>query len=124
MNADPIALAETRMRWLDRRQAVLAGNIANADTPGYRPRDVHPFVAMLRRGGAAGDVARTHAAHLVGTAATGTAVRRGTEASPDGNAVSLDDQALKMAEVDGAHAVATAVHRRWNGMFRAALGRG
>ena len=124
MNADPLSLAETRMRWLDRRQAVLAGNIANADTPGYRPRDLHPFVAMLRRGGTAGEATRTNPAHLVGSATAGIATRRGPEVSPDGNAVSLDEQALRIAETDGAHAVATAVHRRWTGMFRSALGRG
>jgi hypothetical protein len=33
--ADPIALAETRLRWLDRRQQVLSRNIANANTPNF-----------------------------------------------------------------------------------------
>ncbi|WP_376091924.1 flagellar basal body protein [Roseomonas sp. CCTCC AB2023176] len=122
--ADPIALAESRMRWLDCRQAVLAGNIANADTPGFRPRDLHPFVAMLRRGAAAGAVVRTHAAHLASATLPGSAARRGAESAPDGNAVSLDEQALKIAETDSAHAFATALHRRWTGMIRTALGRG
>ena len=31
------------MAWLDRRQGVLAQNIANADTPGYRPQDLKAF---------------------------------------------------------------------------------
>lgn len=121
--ADPIALAEARMRWLDRRQTVLAGNVANADTPAYRPRDLHPFVAMIRRGGAAAAVTRTHAGHLAPAEPSGGVARRGAESSPNGNAVSLDEQALKIAETDGAHALATAVHRRWNGMLRTALGR-
>ena len=34
----PLALAERRLAWLDARQRVLAQNIANADTPGYRRR--------------------------------------------------------------------------------------
>ena len=45
----PIELAETRLRWLDRRQEVLARNISNADTPGYRARDVTPFAQILAR---------------------------------------------------------------------------
>ncbi|MGZ8996386.1 MAG: flagellar basal body rod protein FlgB, partial [Rhodospirillales bacterium] len=32
-----------RLRWLGQRQEVLARNIANSDTPGYRPRDLRPF---------------------------------------------------------------------------------
>ena len=35
-------LAERRLAWADRRQAVLAQNIANANTPGYKPHDLHP----------------------------------------------------------------------------------
>ena len=31
-----------RMAWLNKRQAVLAQNIANADTPGYKPKDPAP----------------------------------------------------------------------------------
>lgn len=39
-----------QMGWLNRRQEVLAQNIANADTPGYKPRDLAPldFQKMLR----------------------------------------------------------------------------
>ena len=33
-------LADRRLRWLDRRQQVLAQNIANADTPGWTARDL------------------------------------------------------------------------------------
>ena len=38
------------------RQATLAGNIANADTPGYLPRDVRSFARVLK--GAAGGAQR------------------------------------------------------------------
>ena len=31
-----------RASWLDKRQEVLARNIANADTPGFVPRDLKP----------------------------------------------------------------------------------
>ena len=33
----------TRMAWLGRRQQVLAQNIANADTPNYKPMDLKPL---------------------------------------------------------------------------------
>ena len=40
-------LAEQRLAWLDRRQEVLAQNIANADTPGYAARDLPAFAKVL-----------------------------------------------------------------------------
>src|SRR5262249_23723863 len=36
-------LAERRLAWATRRQSVLAQNIANANTPGYKPHDLRPF---------------------------------------------------------------------------------
>ena len=41
------ALAERRLAWLDQRMQALAGNIANADTPRFLPRDLAPFAATL-----------------------------------------------------------------------------
>ncbi|MFC7544529.1 hypothetical protein ACFQU2_41030 [Siccirubricoccus deserti] len=45
------------------------------------------------------------------------------ERAPNGNAVSLDREAMRVADTDTAHALATGLHRRWLGMFRTALGR-
>lgn len=40
-------LASRHMTWLAERQAVTASNIANADTPGYRAKDLAPFSDYL-----------------------------------------------------------------------------
>lgn len=122
---DVLALAQRRLGWLDRRTVVLAQNIANADTPAYRPRDVMPFAQVLAAAGAP-PLARTAPAHLHGSgrATAGTAQDRALqETAPDGNAVSLDREAVRVAETDTAHALAMAVHRSFMGMFRLALGR-
>lgn len=46
----PVALLKQVARFTERRQEVLAGNIANIDTPGYRMRDLptREFQAALR----------------------------------------------------------------------------
>ncbi|WP_137177100.1 flagellar basal body rod protein FlgB [Roseomonas sp. AR75] len=122
---DPLALAERRLHWLDRRQSVLAQNVANADTPGYRPRDLVPFQRELE-GARRLALARTQPGHGIGSAAAAAnarAERDVMEVTPDGNAVSLDREAMRIAETDTAHAVAMAVHRSFMGMFRTALGR-
>jgi flagellar basal-body rod protein FlgB len=123
--AGPLALAERRLNWLDRRQTVLAQNVANADTPGFRPMDITPFARALSARTPQG-MARTTPGHLAGAprhAAGATQDRLVAEATPDGNAVSLDREALRIAETDSAHALAMAVHRSFMGMFRLALGR-
>jgi flagellar basal-body rod protein FlgB len=122
---DPVALAERRLHWLDRRQSVLAQNVANADTPAFRPRDLVPFERELQ-GQLRLGLARTSAGHGAGSplAATNARTERSVaEVTPDGNAVSLDREAMRIAETDTAHQLAMAVHRSFTGMFRLALGR-
>src|SRR3954467_15957499 len=88
----PVALAERRLAWLDARQRVLAQNIAHADTPGYRPRDLPDFARLVQRqGGQPVGLARTDAQHLVAARDPRARVdRQATERTPNGNAVSLD----------------------------------
>ncbi|HEY4252068.1 MAG TPA: flagellar basal body protein [Roseomonas sp.] len=121
----PIALAERRLHWLDARQRVLAQNIANADTPGYRPSDLRPFGETLAR--AAGDtLAVTNPRHIAGPGGRAPGARqdrRAIERTPDGNAVSIEEQALKVADTDTAHSLAITLRQRFLNMFRTALGR-
>jgi flagellar basal-body rod protein FlgB len=120
-----MGLAARRLAWLDQRQSVLAQNVANADTPDYRPHDLTPFARVLAQA-APPAMARTAPGHLAGGrgGALGDKEDRSVaEAVPDGNAVSLDREAMRIAETDTAHALAMAVHRSFMGMFRLALGR-
>jgi flagellar basal-body rod protein FlgB len=71
-------------------------------------------------------LARTAPAHGVGSPAAALNARTersAAEVTPDGNAVSLDREAMRIAETDTAHQLAMAVHRSFMGMFRATLGR-
>jgi flagellar basal-body rod protein FlgB len=77
------------------RHAVLAGNVANLDTPGYRPADLERSAATAPAGG----LARTHAGHLTpGAAADPRLVfdDGGALAGPDGNAVALERELAKI----------------------------
>lgn len=44
-------LASRQAQWLSVRQNVVAGNIANANTPHYKARDVQPFESVLQNTG-------------------------------------------------------------------------
>jgi flagellar basal-body rod protein FlgB len=57
-------LASRQAEWLTIRQEVVAGNIANANTPKYRAKDITPFQSVLDKTDVA--MARTNPAHLSG----------------------------------------------------------
>lgn len=116
-------LAERRLAWADQRQAVLAQNIANANTPGYKPHDLKSFSATLNSTTA---LARTDPNHLSGTiagASSGEVVDRTHMQSPDGNAVALDEQLVKVADTQTTHELVTTIYRTYMNMFSTALGR-
>lgn len=118
----PIALAEARIRWLDARQRVLAQNIANADTPGYRAADLQPFAQTLA--GAQGVMTQTDPRHLAPRRdGRVQRERHPPERSIDRNGVALDREALRVADTETAHALAVGLHRHYLGMFRTALGK-
>ena len=119
-------LAQQRMAWADERQAVLAQNIANANTPGYKPHDVRPFADALARAGVVAPV-RTDPSHLAGTlpaSAPGEVIDRTHLTSPDGNAVALDEELVKVADTETTHQLVTSIFKTYLGMLRTAAGGG
>jgi flagellar basal-body rod protein FlgB len=119
-----------RFAWLSQRQQVLARNIANADTPGYRPRDLEPFGFgdMVRSQAGHLDMEMTSPVHLGGQrrpehAFSERQIRRPFETAPAGNAVILEEQMAKVNETSVAHKLTTELYRKHLGMIRMALGR-
>jgi flagellar basal-body rod protein FlgB len=118
-------LAERRLAWTNKRQELLAQNIANANTPGYRPHDLRSFVATLAGAGGIAPV-RTQPNHMSGLVGAGQ--QSETEPRPaaraaDGNAVALDDQLIKVAATTTSHALVTTIYKKYLGLFGMALGR-
>jgi flagellar basal-body rod protein FlgB len=117
-------LAERRLSWADERQTVLAQNIANANTPGYKPHDLRPFAEALANAGAVAPV-RTDPNHWAGTLPAqtpGEVLDRTHMKSADGNAVSLDEQLVKVADTETTHQLVTTIYKTYLGMFRTAAG--
>ena len=125
MDADGIGLfnlAEQRLSWLDQRQALLAQNIANADSPGFQARDVSPFAQLVA--GAVERLTVTSPMHLAGAVPAGRdAHDRPHERAPDGNAVSIEEQLTKVADNEGAKSLTTNLMHKYFGLFRTALGK-
>ena len=73
------------------RTQLLAANIANANTPGYKARDIDFRSAIQSAVAEQAGLSKTHVSHLTGGAAAGTAgnplYRIPSQPSPDGNSV-------------------------------------
>ncbi len=123
------ALISERLRWLGARHTVLAQNVANADTPGYRPSDLIPFVRTLREPPRPSPptLARTSARHLAGSAPALSPDPRSRavgsyETAPSGNAVVLEEEVQKLAQNQLEHRLATQLYARHLAMLKTALG--
>ncbi|MDC0739472.1 flagellar basal body protein [Cognatishimia sp. SS12] len=105
-------LASRRLKWLSDRQKVVSENIANADTAGYRAREVEGFEAYMR-------------------------AAEGREVSPDanilqsshtwgedltGNNVVLEEQMLEATSTAGQYRIAANLYRKAHEMIRAVSG--
>jgi len=106
------------------RQALVAENIANADTPGYRGRDLRPFADVFRQSKA--DAMRvTRDGHIsapdVPQAAFATEPQPGI--SPNGNSVSIEVEMIKAVDLRQSHETALSIYRFSANIIRASLGR-
>jgi flagellar basal-body rod protein FlgB len=119
----------SRMAWLTERQQVLAQNVANADTPNFKPRDLKAVSFRdLVAGSSSGklQVAATQAHHLVpagASAAFRADVERNVELSPSGNGVNIEDQMLKVSSTANEYQMTANLYRRQIAMLKTVLGR-
>jgi flagellar basal-body rod protein FlgB len=108
-------------RWLAVKQATIATNVANANTPGYKAQEVRAFDEVLDRTRLT--LASTHAGHLdTGGADVRSAVTKAAdpwEVSHSGNSVSLEQEMLKASEVNRSYALNTSIVKAFHRMYLA-----
>ncbi len=108
------------------RQAVVARNMANADTPGYRERDIAGFAESYAGTDVKRPMTATRAGHLNGagpTAQSWESFETDAPGDPNGNNVSIEDQMLKAVEVKRQHDRALAIYKSSLNILRVGLGR-
>ena len=120
-------LAQIRAQHSSARQANIAANIANADTPGYRATDITPFNEAYqpgRDGSVANGLRTTRAAHVFpGEMSTARmeVVDRPSGGSPSGNTVSLEMEMLQAIDADRAHNRAVTIYETSLNILRSSL---
>ena len=116
-------LASMQARHLAVRQATIAGNVANANTPDYKARDVTPFAQVLARAGY--EMAQTASAHVDGAGAgAGTRVqeaRDGWDVLETASAVTLEQELLKAGTVAREHSLNTGIVKASDRMLKLAV---
>jgi flagellar basal-body rod protein FlgB len=101
---DALGFQQTSMRLRAQRQQVLASNLANADTPNYKARDLDfrkALASALSTSAGGESMAKTNPTHLLGAAALSlpqTQLRVATQNSIDGNTVDMDVERAAFAE--------------------------
>jgi flagellar basal-body rod protein FlgB len=120
------SMLRTRMQWHQERQKVLADNVANSDTPNFRPRDlVEPKFDAFGPAVPGASLMRTDAGHQVGTESTSTFGRTdsGFQIRPAGNAVTLEDEMMKVANNQMDFQTVTALYTKGLGLIKLAVGK-
>lgn len=96
---DPLQFGETVLRLRAHRHELLGANMVNADTPGFKARDIdfpQVLASQMSKGGmsaASSALKRTHAAHFAGVGDAGqpkAMYRVPIQPSVDGNTVDPD----------------------------------
>jgi flagellar basal-body rod protein FlgB len=116
-------LASERTQWLSARQSLIAGNVANANTPAYRATDLQPFSAVLDSTQVS--MVTTNPAHFA-PAPDELASARVVESEPSdetlsGNSVRLEQEMLKLGEVNRDYSMDTNIKRAIHQMMLSAL---
>lgn len=120
---------KTRLEWFTQRQTVITQNIANADTPKYRARDLKElnFSKMISRQTKPLSLAVTSKNHLKGEIRRVGEFKVGMEkspyeTSPSGNSVVLEEQMSKMNETSIGHKIMTDLYKKHIGLIKMAIG--
>ncbi len=122
---------QSKLKYHSERQAVLAQNIANADTPDYLARDIQApdFASMLAGARSSGAMAMTNNLHMqpgMGkNGGSGTYQQRENtyELNPIGNNVVIEEEVMRVAENQSEYQKVLGIYRKSLEMFRIALGK-
>lgn len=119
----PLQLFDTAFRrneWLAQRQSLISANIANANTPGYKAKDIESFDDVMRK---AMPMSVTDPQHLSVGDSAGVARNANTdeaEVLESGNNVSLEEEFLKSSDVSRNYSMNTQIIKAFSRMLQSA----
>lgn len=117
-----------KMRWHQTRQGLLAENVANAETPGYRGRDLKQFDAANRMAMSSATVSTTvtqpmHFSVSSGVGGFDAQRMANFEITPEGNGITLEEEMMKVTTNMMDYQAATSLYQKSVRILRVALGK-
>lgn len=103
------------------RHAQIAENIANADTPGFKAKDLEPFSEAYARSERQAAM-QAPGSNFAQSAFRAERIDASGIASPNGNTVSLEDQVTRSTAAMRDHDTAITIYTKALSMLRATLG--
>ncbi|WP_156453370.1 flagellar basal body rod protein FlgB [Polycladidibacter hongkongensis] len=126
---DPVylfTLTSRQASWLSVRQATVAENVANADTPGFAAKDVEPFRDVFDKTQLT--MAATSSGHMmpagVGNGKAEVDKGESWQVSVSKNSVSLEQEMIKAGQINRAHNLNTSITSKFHGFMLTSLGKG
>ena len=127
-NLPLFGMLRSKLSWLTERQSVIADNVANASTPGFRAQDLKKlsFTELMDKAKDGGPVregevetsrirlSRDFARYKVGD-------MMGSESTPNGNNVSLEDQMMRSAETQVEYQAAIDIYKKGMTLMKMAV---
>lgn len=122
-----LGLMSSKMSYLGQKQAVQAENVANADTPGFKAKEIVPFTFENAMREVQSGMRVTDARHIVPASMAG--VNAGTkkahsfETVPSGNSVDLEQQMMEVSKTTLEYQASASIYQKFMGLMRAAIGK-
>jgi flagellar basal-body rod protein FlgB len=130
MNMPVFTALTDKMRWHQARQGLLAENVANAETPGFRGRDLAQYDFADRSSGfstASVTTTATQPLHFSVSSSEGSAFgaqrMANFEVTPEGNGVTLEDEMMKVTTNMMDFQAATTLYQKSIKILKTAMGR-
>lgn len=124
-----LAMMKTRMAYISERQNVVAHNIANIDTPGFKAKDLKKLdferLAMIEARRL--QMRATAPTHIAGNKGNNASFkdeheRMTFETTPVKNNVVLEEQMIKVAENNTNYQMTTNLYKKTVDLFKVAIG--
>jgi flagellar basal-body rod protein FlgB len=114
-----------KMSYLTQQQSVLAENVANVDTPGYKQLELKPFTFGDAMKQASVGMAATDPRHIIPASMAGanaqTIKSKDTEVLPSGNTVDIEQQMMEVSKTAADYQKAASMYHKWIGMMKIAI---
>ncbi len=118
-------LLARKMSYLNQKQGVLAENVANVDTPGYKQREMQPFTFGDAMRQANIGMTVTNPRDIIPPSMAGvnakTVISKDVEASPSGNSVDIEQQMTEVSKTSVDYQTMAAIYHKMAGLFKIAI---